>query len=43
MFESVIPNQFTNSGKGKGKLLLKIEEISGGKAHTNTLKLYKIF
>ena len=25
--------------KGKGKLLLKIEEIFGGKAHTNTQKL----
>ena len=26
-------------GKGKGKLLLKNEEISRGKAHTNTKKL----
>ena len=29
----------TKYGKGKGKLLLKIEEISGGKEHTNTWKL----
>jgi len=28
-----------NKGKGKGKLLPKIEEISGGKAHVNSLKL----
>ena len=30
---------YTKYEKGKGKLLLKIEEISGGKAHTNTQKL----
>ena len=29
----------TKYGKGKGKLLLKIEEISEGKADTNTWKL----
>ena len=29
----------TKYGKGKGKLFLKIEEISGGKAHTSTQKL----
>ena len=29
----------TKYGKGKGKLLPKIEEISRGKAHTNTWKL----
>ena len=30
---------FTKYGKGKEKLLPKIEEISRGKAHTNTCKL----
>ena len=30
-----------NMGKKKGKLLLKIEEISGGKAHTNTQKFIR--
>ena len=30
---------YTKYWKGKGKLLPKIEEISGGKAHTNTQKL----
>ena len=29
----------TKYGNGKGKLLLKTEEISGGKAHGNTRKL----
>ena len=29
----------TKHGKGKGKLLLKIEEISRGKTHTKTRKL----
>ena len=29
----------TKYGKGKGKLLPKIEEISGGKTHTNIRKL----
>ena len=30
---------FTENGKIKGKLLPKTEEISGGKAYTNTQKL----
>ena len=30
---------YTKYGKGKGKVLPRIEEISGGKAHTNTWKL----
>ena len=30
---------FNKIGKGKEKLLLKTEEISGGKAHTNTWAL----
>ena len=29
----------TKYGKRRGKLSIKIEEISGGKAHTNTQKL----
>ena len=29
----------TKYGKGKGKLLPKIEEISGGKAHRNLIKI----
>jgi hypothetical protein len=34
----------TEYGKRKGKLLLKIEEISGGKAHTQTHgNLFEIF
>jgi len=31
-------SHITKYGKGKGKLLPKIEEISGEKSHTNTQK-----
>ena len=38
-----INNIIQNMGKEKGKLFLKIEEISGGRVHTNTWKNSKYF
>ena len=37
----MVSTENTKYGKGKGKLLLKNEEISGGKAHTNAQKLIR--